>query len=262
MTDDFGPEPDELQHQVAEAIEEVKEEFSLAQAQQSQDRLWLNQIGLSTGILSALAAIAAMQAGYLANEGTLAQIRANDQWDYYQAKSTKLHIEQSTVTILQSLHQPVPPSITAEITKLNQQLPNSQNLARSLETEGKLDLHRHEFFSYSVAALQIAISLGAVAALLRKKAVWYLGLGIGALGFGLMIFGACSQPNLSTHPDSESASNERLVQAWSQYGSINRRHPHNLTSSRQLELALCSQRPIEQALVRRGLSERLPHQEH
>ncbi len=29
MTDDFGPEPHELHHQVAEAIEEVKEEFSL-----------------------------------------------------------------------------------------------------------------------------------------------------------------------------------------------------------------------------------------
>ncbi len=214
MTDDLGPEPHELQHQVAEAIEEVKEEFSLEQAQQSQDRLWLNQIGLSTGILSALAAIGAMQAGYLANESTLAQIRANDQWDYYQAKSTKLHIEQSTVTILQSLHSPVPPAITAEITKLNQQLPSNQNLASELETEGKIDLHRHEFFAHSVAALQIGISLGAVAALLRKKAVWYLGLGIGALGVGFMIFGAYSQPNLSTQTDGKSPRNEPFVQGW------------------------------------------------
>ncbi|MDF5723015.1 MAG: hypothetical protein PUP91_21580 [Rhizonema sp. PD37] len=46
MTDDFGPEPHELQHQVDEAIEEVKEQFSQQQVQQSQDRLWLNQIGL------------------------------------------------------------------------------------------------------------------------------------------------------------------------------------------------------------------------
>ncbi len=211
MTDDFGPEPHELQHQVAEAVEEVKEEFSKEQAKEqeklSQDRLWLNQIGLSTGILSALAAIGAMQAGYLANEGTLAQIRSNDQWDYYQAKSTKLHIEQSTVTILQSLQKPVPPAIAAEITKLNQQLPSTQNLARELENEGRIDLHRHEFFAHSVAALQIGISLGAVAALLRKKAVWYLGLGIGAIGIGFMIFGAYSQPNLSTHPNSQSRSN-------------------------------------------------------
>ena len=53
--------------------------ISEQEAGDSTNRLWLNQVGLSTGILSALAAIAAMQAGYLANKGTLAQIHANDQ---------------------------------------------------------------------------------------------------------------------------------------------------------------------------------------
>ena len=39
MTDDFGPEPHELQHQVAEAIEEVKEEFSLIASKRAREAI-------------------------------------------------------------------------------------------------------------------------------------------------------------------------------------------------------------------------------
>jgi len=189
MSDDIGPEPHELEEQVTDTLQDVKKELSEEQAKESQNRLWLNQIGLSTGILSALAAIAAMQAGFLANEGTLAQINANDQWSLYQARATKRHLDESTVSILQALQKPVPPAITAEIAKLERQQQDSQIEARKLETEAYVDLRRHESFARSVAALQIGISLGAVAALLRQKRVWYLGLGIAAVGVGFIIWG-------------------------------------------------------------------------
>jgi hypothetical protein len=192
MTDDFGPEPHHLQEQVVETIEEVKEELDTSQKQRNQERMLLNQIGLSTGLLSALAAIAAMQAGYLANESMLAQIRATDQWALYQARSTKRHLDQSTVALLSAWQKPVPATLTAEITKLNQEQQASSTAARQLENEARTNLHRHEAFAHSVAALQIGISLGAIAALLRKRTLWYLGLGIGAVGVSLMILGVIS----------------------------------------------------------------------
>lgn len=189
MTDELGPEPHELQEQALEAVKEVQEELSQEKVEQLQGRQWLNQIGLSTAILSALAAIAAMQAGSLANEGMMAQIRSTDLWNLYQARSTKSHVEQSTVRLLQALEKPVPSTITAEIKKLDKQQQENQTEARKLELESQLDMQRHELFARSVAALQIGISLGAVAALLRKRSVWYLGLGIAAIGVGFMIFG-------------------------------------------------------------------------
>lgn len=189
MTDEIGPEPQELQGQVAEAIEDVKKEFAQERNQETRDRQWLNLIGLSTGILSGLAAIAAMQAGALANEGMLGQIQATDQWALYQAKSTKRHIEESTVVLLQASQKPVPAAITSEINKLKQDQETTQKQARQLEEESKIMFKRHELFARSVAALQIGISLGAVAALLRKKPVWYLGLGIATVGIGFMIAG-------------------------------------------------------------------------
>ncbi len=189
MTDDFGPEPHETVEQTADILKDVREELSEERAKEAQNRRWINQIGLSTGILSALAAIAAMQAGYLANEGMLAQIRATDQWALYQARGTKRHLDESTVAILQALQKPVSPAVTAEIAKLKQGQEESQAEAHKLETEAGVNWQRHESFAHSVAALQIGISLGAVAALLRQRRVWYLGLGIAAFGVGFMIWG-------------------------------------------------------------------------
>ena len=190
MTDDFGPEPHHLHEQVVEAIEEVKEEVDTEQKQRKQERRLLNQIGLSTGLLSALAAIAAMQAGYLANEGMLAQIRATDQWAFYQSRSTKRHLDESTIALLSALQKPVPATLTAEITKLEREQQTSSAAAHQLENEARRDLSRHEAFAHSVAALQIGISLGAISALLRKRNLWYLGLGLGAVGASLMLWGA------------------------------------------------------------------------
>ena len=47
-------------------------------------------------------------------------------------------------------------------------------------------MHRHHFFAQSVALLQIAIALGAVAALTRKRAAW-----IGSIVLALIGCGVC-----------------------------------------------------------------------
>jgi len=193
MSEDIGPEPHELHEQVTEQIEKVSEELANDRAEEHRDRQWLNLIGLSTGILSALAAISAMQAGYLANEGTLAQIRAADEWEFYQAQSTKRHLAESDVLLLQSLQRPIPAVLNSQIQTLKQKQAVIQAEARKLQQESATDLHRHEFFARSVTALQIAISLGAVAVLLRKRMVWYCSLSLAVIGLGFMVAGSLPQ---------------------------------------------------------------------
>ncbi len=189
MEENLGREPAEMQEDTAEALKDMKEELAEERSEQRQERRSLNLIGLSTAIFSTLAAIAAMQGGYFANEGMLSQIKSSDSWSQYQTKSTKRHIEESNVTILQALQKPVPTKTTTEIGKLDRQQQEIGQEARKLQAESEQDLARHELFARSVAALQVGISMGAIAALTRKQAIWYVGLGISAIGIGFMVAG-------------------------------------------------------------------------
>ena len=189
MEEDLGRESAEMQEYTAEALKDMKEELAEERSEQRQERRSLNLIGLSTAIFSTLAAIAAMQGGYFANEGMLSQIKSSDSWSQYQAKSTKRHIEESNVTILQALQKPVPTKTTTEVGKLDRQQQEIGQEARKLQAEAEQDLARHELFARSVAALQVGISMGAIAALTRKQAIWYVGLGISAIGIGFMVAG-------------------------------------------------------------------------
>lgn len=189
MEEDLGREPVEMQDDTIEALKEMKEELAEERSEQRQERQSLNLIGLSTAIFSTLAAIAAMQGGYFANEGMLSQIKSSNSWSQFQAKSTKRHIEESNVTILQALQKPVPAKTTAELDKLNREQQEIGQEAQKLQAESAQNLARHELFARSVAALQVGISMGAIAALTRKQRIWYVGLGIATIGIGFMVAG-------------------------------------------------------------------------
>ncbi len=198
MSDEFGIEPQEMHEQVTEQIEAVREELAKDRAEEMHDRQGLNLIGLSTGIFSALAAIAAMQAGYLANEGTLAQIKASDTWSAYQAQSTKRHLAESDVLLLRSLQRPIPSELNGQIQTLQQKQKTLQVEAEKLQEESASDLHSHELFARSVTALQVAISLGAIAILIRKRALWYVSLGVAVIGIAFMVMGSQPSPPSKT----------------------------------------------------------------
>ncbi len=205
MEEDLGREPAEMQDDTLEALKDMKEELAEEKAEEKKERKSLNLIGLSTAILSTLAAIAAMQGGYFANEGMLAQIKSSDSWSQYQAKSTKRHIEESNITLLQALQKPVPAKTTSEIAKLDREQQEIQQEARKLQIESEQDLAHHELFARSVAALQVGISMGAIAALTRKQLVWYIGLGISAIGIGFMVAGTLPSQETAIHANSPKA---------------------------------------------------------
>jgi hypothetical protein len=48
-------------------------------------------------------------------------------------------------------------------------------------------LHRHHGFANAVALFQVAIALGALAALTRSRPVWFASLGLGAVGLVFLL---------------------------------------------------------------------------
>lgn len=185
---------DEVREQVRE-IEEKKEQASR----------WMRWLALSTAIFAVLAAIASLRSGQLANEAllemneaTLKQSAAADSWAYYQAKGIEQVTRASEANILAAVHSP-----EAAIEQAQNGAAHYQNQQQEIQQEAKkLEqerdemlrksnefLEQHHTFAYAVTALQIAIGLSAIAALMSKQSVWWFALATGAIGSPLLMWG-------------------------------------------------------------------------
>jgi hypothetical protein len=159
----------------------------------------LRNIALTTALLAALAAVAALQAGGTVNEALVLkteagrlQAEASDQWSYYQAKGIKAIVVEAQRTTWIAVGKTAPSNLDPSIQRYAAEQKDIEHAAREKERErdeksGEADhlLARHHRFATSVALLQVGIALGAVAALTRQRAIW-LGSGIlGLVGAGL-----------------------------------------------------------------------------
>ncbi len=157
---------------------------------------FLRRIALTTAVLAAIAAIAALKAGSTANEALVLkteaarlQAEASDQWAYYQAKGIKLAVAQATEAPWQAQGKRPPADLLEKEQRYAADQEEIKAKAEGLERERdarsrKADhlLHLHHGFANSVALFQVAIALGALAALTRNRAIWLGSLGLGGVG--------------------------------------------------------------------------------
>lgn len=159
----------------------------------------LRWVSLTTALLAAVAAVASLRAGDTVNEAlalksdaTRIQAQASDQWAYYQAKGIKGAVARATAVTWKAAGRPVPAELEATADRYDTEQKEIQVKARELEGERDAKEHeaaalldKHHRYAASVALFQVAIALGAVAALTRVKLVWYGSLVLGAAGLVL-----------------------------------------------------------------------------
>ena len=161
----------------------------------------LRTIALTTAIMAAFAAVAALRAGATVNEAlvlkteaTQLQAQASDQWAYYQAKGIKAATLDSTAAAWSAAGKPAPPEIAANRKRYVAEQAAISVAAKEKEHERDLRnheaehlLHAHHGFANSVALLQVAIALGAVAALTRIRLVWVGSALVGLAGIAFFV---------------------------------------------------------------------------
>jgi len=167
-------------------IEKVQEHIE-HHAHSSGER-WVSLVALSTAILAALAAISSLLAGDHANEAMIDQIKSSDQWAYYQAKGIKTEVVKSRAEILKSIGKPNDP----EVTKLDQyarEQAEIKAIAQEKQTAAETHLHKHVILARGVTLFQIAIAIGAISVLTRRKGFWGVSLAFGSAGIAFLIQG-------------------------------------------------------------------------
>ncbi len=139
---------------------------------------WISWVALSTAVLAVLAAIAGLLSGSHANEAMMNQMRASDQWGYYQAKSIKAAVLDARMSLPATADE----KDRARIAKYEEEESEIKSEAEKLEAESRTSFHQHEVLARAVTLFQIAIAIAAISALTRKPRFWIGSLIFGAVG--------------------------------------------------------------------------------
>jgi hypothetical protein len=158
---------------------------SLQEAAEKSSNRWILLVALTAAILAVLAAVASLLASYHVNEAMIEQLKASDQWAYYQAKGIKHEVLESKIELLKSLNKETLPQDQVKLMEYSQQQKEIEITAREAEKSSAEHMEVHHILAKGVTLFQIAIAIAAIAVLTKKKWMWYgsMLLGIGGIFF-------------------------------------------------------------------------------
>ena len=149
----------------------------------------LTNISLAISILAVLVAMVTVLGHRSHTEAVLAQARATDQWNLYEAK--KIRQDSLEVVIDQIQLQPtVDPKASAaklaeykaHIAKWTNDLAETQKAAKSFERDVEHAEHQAARFDLGEALLQISVVLSSITLFTRRRSWYFGGISLGAIG--------------------------------------------------------------------------------
>ena len=154
------------------------------------------QVAIFTALLSTVGAIVSYQGGatqnesmMFKNEAVLQKSLASDQWNYYQAKSTKGHLMEMAADLTPENKQEAYGQMAEKYRKEKETI---KAMAEELEKKSATAnlasehaLHPHHRLAQAITLIQIAISLASITVLTRTRWLFALGALAAAGGLGL-----------------------------------------------------------------------------
>lgn len=158
---------------------------------------WLNFLALTTVVFAVCATLSTLKGGGFSTRSVMSQAQASDQWSYYQAKSIKgyiyelqrekleLDLKNMKAGASRSLTADYEKRITAYKEKIERYDKEKEEIKKKAEDlEKKRDDAQKHSGAFGMAAmfLQIAILLSSIAALMKQKYFWFIGMAGGSIG--------------------------------------------------------------------------------
>src|ERR1022692_593344 len=191
---------DELKQLVAE----LRTEHVAQKAKEARDG-WTKYVSLTMVIIAVLAAIATLKGGGFStrtlkemNEATFNQTQASDQWSYFEAKSIKQNLYEIELDHLNAAPVPDAAAVAklkakvdkydkdkADITALAKKFEDARDAARKTAVAAA---EHSKQMGLAITFFQVAISLGAMCLIVKKKPLWIASMIFGTLAVAQMIY--------------------------------------------------------------------------
>lgn len=158
---------------------------------------WLNYLALTTVLFAVCATLSTFKGGGYSTRSVLAQSQASDQWAYFQSKSIKgyvYEVQRDKLELeLKEKGQKLSPGVmkdyesrietySKKISKYDEEKAAIEKEAKEKEGIRDKSQEHAQMFGMAVIFLQIAILLSSISVLLKKKALWLIGLLCGKVG--------------------------------------------------------------------------------
>jgi hypothetical protein len=170
----------------------------IAQKEKEKKERWTKWVSLTMVIVAVSAAIATLKGGGFStrtlkemNEATFNQTQASDQWSFYQAKSIKENLYEIELEHLTAAPAPDAATVAklkekldkyekdkADITALAKKFEIARDDARKIATNAA---EHSRQMGIAITLFQIAIALGAMCLIVKKKPLWIASSVLGGL---------------------------------------------------------------------------------
>lgn len=196
MPDEADIPTDKLDEQINEAREKAVKDPRAS---------WINQLAVTTALMAVFAAISALLSGQAADEALLKandavyyEAIAVDAWAEFQADSIKAVQESGIAAVLTQLGASSATVATHSAEAARRKANQAKDQAAAQQAERHRDEARaqsaarsehRQGFALAVTLFQVGIGLSALAALLRRRALWYGSLVAAVIGLALLVSG-------------------------------------------------------------------------
>jgi Domain of unknown function (DUF4337) len=202
--------PDEIHAlltQTAALVDELHAKAK-ADADKAASEKWTKSAGVSLVVIAVLAATAVQKGGSYGskaaqhtNQSIFLEVKAADQWAFYQSKSTKAHMFLLGAELVEHLgpngdeearmiasimkkqkqYEADKEDVRKDAEKLEKQRDDERELA-AIAAEAGSKLGR------SVTAFQMSIAVASVGLVIKKKSLWFISLLLGLAATGWMVW--------------------------------------------------------------------------
>jgi heme/copper-type cytochrome/quinol oxidase subunit 4 len=172
---------------------------------ESKKERWNDYLAITTVLIAVCATLSTFKGGGYSTKSLMNQTQASDQWAFYQAKSTKenlyhqerdnLELQRATLAEnkasaeLLAKYDSKIADCTKKMDKYSKEQTEIKAKATQFEVERDSGKAHSTVFGIAVIFLQISILLSSIAALSKKKFVWYCSLVLGVIGIFYFING-------------------------------------------------------------------------
>ncbi len=141
---------------------------------------WTKYVSLTVVVIAVIAAVASQYSGKYSSQVQINQIKASDQWNFYESKSIKQHLDEAALPELLANTNAANPAVIKAIKKLSEESTrfdkekaDIKTTAESFEKKRDLAGQRGGRMGLAVTIFSVAIATASICTVTKKKPLWF-----------------------------------------------------------------------------------------